>query len=367
MSAPDPAAVGAPDAGSVQRVLVAADFAKQGVRSAAETEILPWLRERVRRVDVEGDLRAFGQARAALDERAAHDDVPDLMVVLGGDGAILGAVRAFAEHPVPTVGINFGRVGFLASTPANHWKLALAGILAGEGVLEPRMRLEARVERRHGVPVRAVALNDAVVLRGAAQGMLSAALHVDGGWMADYRADGLIVATPSGSTAHSLSAGGPILFPSMLGLVVTPICPQGLSYRPIVLAPDSRLEVHVKATTGLTTVAVDGQGFFPLGQGDRVQLRRHPEAYPLLAWAKLDPYRRLRERLGWSGQLHPEPAAVPAAETDTGAGGVLRASSRGRRAGQALGPPGSQRRSSARTWTIPHAPFFVGERNARGD
>jgi NAD+ kinase len=112
----------------------------------------------------------------------------------------------------------------------------------------------------------------------------------------------------------------------MLALVVTPICPQGLSYRPLVLHPDSRLEVSVTASAGITTLVVDGQGFFPMRQGDSVRLARHPVAYPLLAWAALDPYRRMRERLGWSGLVAPDEqteSIYGEPTTDDGVGGVL--------------------------------------------
>lgn len=289
----------APKAGSVQRVLVAADLAKQGVREC-NRELTPWLEERVQHVELVGDVSAFVEQRAAMTRAQADANVPDLVVVLGGDGAILGAVRAFADNPRPTIGINFGRVGFLASTPASDWREALSGVLAGEGVVEPRMRLEAELVAKDGVRTRAIALNEVLVARGAAPGMLSLAVSVDGDWVADYRADGLIVATPSGSTAHSLSAGGPILFPSMLGLIVTPVCPQGLSYRPIVLHPDSRLELRLTESSGEILVAVDGQAFLPLVEGDLIQVRRHAQQYPLIAWARLDPYRRLRDRLGWN-------------------------------------------------------------------
>ena len=309
MSSPRPSApagaAAAPAAGSVRRVLVVADRSKVGVRETL-VELEPWLEGRVDEVRSEGDVRRFCRAREAQGPEAGRADLPDLVVVLGGDGAILGAVRAFAETPVPTLGVNFGRVGFLASTPASQWREVLGGVLAGEGAIEPRMRLAARLERGDAAPVRSLCLNDVVASRGPHQGMLTMGLSVGGEWVADYRADGLIVATPSGSTAHSLSAGGPILFPSMLGLVVTPICPQGLSYRPIVLHPDSELELVVKESSGVTTLAVDGQGFHEMHRGDRVFVGRHPVPYPLLAWADLDPYRRLRERLGWSGRLAPE-------------------------------------------------------------
>jgi len=293
----------APKRGGVQRALVVADLEKAGVREIRQS-VLDWLAARVTRVEFEGDLRGFLRRRALeVHERGAAE--PDLVVVLGGDGAILAAVRAFAHRPVPTVGINFGRVGFLASTPASRWEEVLHGILDGQGVLEPRMRLTARMKSHDGEDVAAIALNDVVLQRSVTQGMLTVALHVDGEWVTDYRADGLIVATPSGSTAHSLSAGGPILIPSMFGLVVTAICPQGLANRPLVLHPDAKIELAIRSTGGLTTLVVDGQGYAPMRQGDSVFVERHPIAYPLLGWAKLDPYRRLRERLGWSGTVEP--------------------------------------------------------------
>ena len=231
------------------------------------------------------------------------------MVVLGGDGAILGGVRAFARDPVPTLGINFGRVGFLASTPASQWRESLSSVLGGEGLLDPRMRLAATIHRADGSESSVTALNDLVASRAAQQSMMVLGLQVENEWVTDYRADGLIIATPSGSTAHSLSAGGPILSPSMSCLVVTPICPQGLSYRPIVLHQDSRLQLVVKQSSGVLSLAVDGQGFYEVNQGDRIEITRHPVPYPLLGWRELDPYRRLRERLGWSGLIAPDVAA----------------------------------------------------------
>jgi NAD+ kinase len=119
----------------------------------------------------------------------------------------------------------------------------------------------------------------------------------------DYRADGLIIATPSGSTAYSLAAGGPVLAPTLEALVVTPVCPHSLSHRPIVLGPDAELKLVLKRSSGIATLVVDGQGFYPLQQGDEVRLKRHPVPFPLLVQPGLDPYRRLRDRLGWKGSI----------------------------------------------------------------
>jgi NAD+ kinase len=287
--------------GRVRRVLV---LAHSGKPRASELllSVEPWLRERVERVDVESDVIAFTEAQEQRLEHGGSEDPPDLVVVLGGDGAILSAVRAFRATPVPTLGINLGSVGFLASTPVSRWEQVLEDVLAGCGVIEPRMRLRVSLESDEGV-CRTVALNDAVCSRGADDPMLRLALSVGDSWVTDYRSDGLILASPSGSTAYSLSAGGPILAPSMLGVVVTPICSQALANRPIVLHPDSELHLSLVGPDAEADVVVDGLRFGCLRSGHRLTVTRHPQAFPLLTLPGLDPYRRLRERLGWSGAV----------------------------------------------------------------
>jgi len=288
---------------AVRSVAVFADESKSGVRELVG-ELAPLLERRCEEVVVHRDLRR--QCKRLVARPLPELEHPDLVVVLGGDGSMLTVVRAFAEHPVPTLGINFGRVGFLASVVVDDWKLAIEEVLGGEAVIEPRMRLAATLPKHNGEEGRAVALNDLVVQRGAAQGMMTLSLHDGGRWVSDYRADGLIVASPSGSTAHSLAAGGPILAPSMRGLVVTPISPQSLSHRPMVVHPESQLEIRVQESHGLVTLAVDGHGFYPMQAGDRLAIGQHPELYPLLARPNSDPYERIRERLGWRGTFEPE-------------------------------------------------------------
>ncbi len=282
----------------IRRVLVLANYEKAAVRELA-AELEPWLASRVDSVRLEADILAFCRAREEAPKKRRESF--DLVVVLGGDGAILGAVRAFAEDPVPTLGINLGRVGFLASIPAKRWRVTLESVLEGGGVLEHRVRLRARWRSAGGAQESGVALNDLVLLRGARHGMLTLALRVGSTWVTDYRADGVIVATPSGSTAYSLSAGGPILEPSVDALVVTPIGSQGLANRPIVLPGTAELSLEVVASSGETTLAIDGQTYHPLKKGDVVEVASHPDTYPLYALPDLDPYRRLRERLGWGG------------------------------------------------------------------
>jgi len=274
---------------------------KSVVRDFLE-ELVPWLSLRMRNVQVE----PLAEFKARYDEETAKSGKPlspDLVIVLGGDGAMLTVVRVLCAFPVPTLGINFGRVGFLAATPVSHWRETVAGVLAGEGVVEPRMRLSFELVSRRGPSASGTALNDVIVNRAAHQRMLTVSLTVGDTWVTDYRADGVIIATPSGSTAYSLSSGGPIVLPGVGAMLVTPICPQGLASRPIVLRPDEQLSVELSYASGITTLVADGQSYHPMETGDRVLLRRHPVPYPLLAMPELDPYRRLRERLGWAQQL----------------------------------------------------------------
>jgi NAD+ kinase len=297
-----------PEPAVIESVLVLAHADKPSAR-ALIAELEPWLRARVRRVEVRADVAAFREERAAALAAGRAGPRPELVVVLGGDGAILGAVHAFEDAPVPTLGINLGQVGFLAATPAAAWREALAACLAGEAIEEPRLRLEA-LWNSGGDVQRALALNEVVLQRSSHGGMIQAALWADAHWVTNYRADGVIVATPSGSTAYSLSAGGPILETSLEAIVVTPICPQGLSNRPLVLPSGVELTLAVEASSGTPTLAIDGHDFHRLAEGDTVTLRRHPVPVPLLWMRGMDPYRRLRERLGWRGSLDPASGPV---------------------------------------------------------
>ncbi len=303
---------------ALKSVLLVRDPNKPGVDELL-SELEPWLTERAERVELESDVRDLRQRAVEHGAPHASDGGPfDLVIVLGGDGTLLGAVMAFAEAPVPMVGINFGRVGFLAATPASRWRETLESVIAGNARVEERHRL--KVSWMHaGKERRSVALNDLVLQRGSYQGMLTVSLRVGEDWVTNYRADGLIVATPSGSTGYSLSAGGPILAPAVEGILVTPICSQGLANRPIVLPPSCDLTLRVKASSGITTLAIDGQTYHPLTQGVTVSVCSHPVPFPLVAMPDLDPYRRLRSRLGWRGSLEPDVFGDTAGQGETDA------------------------------------------------
>jgi NAD+ kinase len=302
-SGPAPARPDSLGVGVVRRVLVAAHSAKEQAGRLLG-ELVPWLERRGVEVVAEEDLWSFASARERRRARGERDEgpAPDLVVVLGGDGAILSAARAYRDDPVPLLGINFGRVGFLAATPITRWEQTLESVREGQALVEPRMRLLVRFRTAAG-ELTAVALNDVVVSRAPEESMLQIGLDLGGDWVTDYRADGLILATPSGSTAYSLSAGGPILAPSMLAIVATPICSQALANRPLVLHPESALRVRLTSPGQRADIVVDGQRFGVLAPGEELLLTRHPEPFPLISMPDLDPWRRLRERLGWSGDI----------------------------------------------------------------
>jgi NAD+ kinase len=284
-------------AGSLRQILVLADTRKSEVLTELG-EVHTWLEGHGLGVQIEENVRAFSQAFAGPD-RSFSGPRPDLIVVLGGDGSVLAAARVFAEEPVPVVGIKFGQLGFLAHVEARAWRDGLGDVLAGRAEWEDRMMLEAVGDEG----LSAVALNDLVLSRGDTHGLLTLRLEVGTEVVTDYRADGLIFATPSGSTAYSLAAGGPVMDPSMNGFVVTPIAAHSLSNRPLVLDPMLEASVCVSDAAGPVSLVVDGHPLAALEQGARLTIKRHRNTYPLLAPAGATPWRRLRERLGWRGSF----------------------------------------------------------------
>jgi NAD+ kinase len=209
-----------------------------------------------------------GVAREVLGREA------DLLVVLGGDGTLLGMARAVDDRTVPILGINLGTLGFLVEVPVDQMELALARAIAGELAVEPRMRLVVRLLRGGREERRWHALNDAVVIKRAPERIVDLEARADGQLVATYPADGLIVATPTGSTAYALSAGGPILYPTLGAFVLAPICPHTLSNRPVVLPDSFEIEIRVRASDHDATLTVDGQESSMVGPDDSIRVRR---------------------------------------------------------------------------------------------
>ncbi|MDP3761067.1 MAG: NAD kinase [Ramlibacter sp.] len=223
----------------------------------------------------------------------------DLVLVVGGDGTMLGIGRQLAQYGVPLIGINQGRLGFITDIPMDHYRATLTPMLRGEYEEDHRSLMHARVVRDGHCVFDALAMNDVVVNRGATSGMVELRVEVDGHFVANQRADGLIIATPTGSTAYSLSAGGPLLHPSTPGWVLVPIAPHTLSNRPIVL-PDSS-EVAIVVVSGRDASAnFDMQSLASLLHGDRISVRRSQHGVRFLhprGWTYFD---TLRKKLHWN-------------------------------------------------------------------
>ena len=264
---------------------------------AAVRDLAKWLAERGVRACFETDAAAaigeVGVSRAAMVREA------DLLIVLGGDGTLLSVVRALEERAVPILGINLGTLGFLVEVSVDEMHEALARALDGKMTIEPRMRLAVRLLRGGRELRRWLALNDAVITKGASARIVDLEARADGQLVTTYHADGLIVSTPTGSTAYTLSAGGPILLPGVPSMVLTPICPHALTQRPLVLPDSAVIEVIVHPRGGEVQLAIDGQEGAPLQEGDLVEVRRSEHPALLLVSPAHSRFEVLRSKLRW--------------------------------------------------------------------
>ena len=221
------------------------------------------------------------------------------VIVIGGDGTMLGIARRLAGYKIPLIGINQGRLGFITDIPIERMLPALGEILSGKAKAEERTLLEARVVR-DGVQIHcSVAVNDVVVARGTGAGMAELKVTVDGAFMYNQRSDGLIISTPTGSTAYALSAGGPLLHPTLAGIVLVPIAPHALSNRPIVVPDTSDIVVEIVNGRDIS-VNFDMQTFTSLQHGDQIVISRSPNTITFLHPEGWSYYHTLREKLHWN-------------------------------------------------------------------
>jgi NAD+ kinase len=243
-------------------------------------------------------LEHKGVAVAGGEEDAAR--TADLMVVLGGDGTLIHAARLLAGRRVPILGVNMGSLGFLTEVPQSELYAALEQVLAGHAVASERMKLRVNLFRGASTTpaVDAQVLNDAVIGKGALAKMAELDVRCSGDWVATYKADGIIVATPTGSTAYSLAANGPIVFPTMQGMVITPISPHTLTQRPIVVPDETEVEILL-ANDSEVFLTLDGQKGLRLERGDRVRVRAAPDRVLLVRNPRIDFFGILRAKLRW--------------------------------------------------------------------
>ena len=226
----------------------------------------------------------------------------DLAFVFGGDGTILSASRRLNGKQIPLIGVHLGRFGFLADLTTREISDSLEKIFAGEYVISQRMLLTCKVIRSKQVINETLGLNDAVISRTSLSRLISIKLYVNEKTVTTYSSDGLIVSTPSGSTAHSLSAGGPIVTPDMEAFLITPICPHTLSNRPLVVSGDSKIEMEQISVSKGVGLTVDGQVYFDVKVGDRIVIEKAENKLQLIDIQTRTFYDVLREKLNWRGQ-----------------------------------------------------------------
>jgi len=225
-----------------------------------------------------------------------------LCVVVGGDGTLLSAARSIAAHPVPILGINLGGLGFMAETAPAEAASALKEILEGRFDISQRMTLDVTL-LRHARPVaRQSVLNDVVITKSALARIIDLRVSIDRQMLTVYRADGLIVSTPTGSTAYSLSAGGPIIHPEMAALLICPICPHTLTMRPVVVPAAAKVEVTLQTGDSEVYLTLDGQVGHPLRAGDRVRVRQGAIPVLMVRSRRRNYFEVLRRKLRWGGR-----------------------------------------------------------------
>jgi len=262
--------------------------------------IVDFLRENGYRPVLEADTASYvevdGVDAMTVEEFGA---LASAAIVIGGDGTMLGIARRLAHYKVPLIGINQGRLGFITDIPIERMLPALAEILSGKAKTEERRLLEARVVRGGAEIHCSVAVNDVVVARGSGAGMAELKVTVDGAFMYNQRSDGLIISTPTGSTAYALSAGGPLLHPTLAGIVLVPIAPHALSNRPIVVPDTSDIVVEIVNGRDIS-VNFDMQTFTSLQHGDQIMISRSPNTITFLHPEGWSYYNTLREKLHWN-------------------------------------------------------------------
>lgn len=258
--------------------------------------LVPWLKEKGKRVLVEAGLARLGGRSCSKNEMARR---ADLIVVLGGDGTLLSIARLVERPDVPILGVNLGGLGFITEVAIDELETVLAKTLAGDFSVEKRMTLEIQVQSKRRTTKRFRVLNDAVITKGARARIIDLETYVGKEYLCTYRADGLIISTPTGSTAYSLAAGGPILYPSLGAIVLSPICPHTLTNRPIVVSSKSTIRVSLRSSGDTVFLSPDGQQGVLLNNGDVVEVRDYKAPISLVKAPSRSYFEVLRTKLKW--------------------------------------------------------------------
>lgn len=260
--------------------------------------LLDWLAER----NIAAFLDQETAACLANCKGEPREDLPksiDMLIVLGGDGTLLAAARLSAVRNIPILPVNLGALGFLTSVTLDDMYPVLEQALRGEARFSERVMLESRVIRDGKTFHHARALNDAVLNKAALARIVDLQLHVDGEFVCNYKADGLIISTPTGSTAYSLAAGGPIVYPIVSAFIITPICPHTLTNRPLVIRDSAQIDVEFRGGDAPIYLTLDGQVGVELAPGDLVSLAALPERLRLVRPRQKSYFSVLRDKLKW--------------------------------------------------------------------
>jgi NAD+ kinase len=260
-------------------------------------ELLPWLRKKGCDVYVDNDT-----ASALHIEGYQRSQIPamvDFVVVLGGDGTMLSVARLIGEKGIPILGVNIGGLGFLTTVHKEDIFEILEKVIGGQCSVEERMMLTACVLRHSECIAEYLVVNDVVVNKGALARIIDLETYIDNDYIATFKADGLIVATPTGSTAYALSAGGPIVYPTLSSIILAPICPHTLTNRPIVLPDDVHVDIILKSMNEDVFLTIDGQVGFSLRQNDMVQVRKSAFTARFFIPCERDYFSILRTKLKW--------------------------------------------------------------------
>ena len=262
------------------------------------SELVKWLRDK-------GTEPLMDQETASLIEITSpysRQDIAALsefVIVLGGDGTLLSVARLIGARGTPILGVNLGSLGFLTEVTLDEMYLLLEDILSGKMIIDERGMLEAAIRREGQEIARYTVLNDVVINKGARARMILMETRVDGRLLNTYRADGLIISTPTGSTAYSLSAGGPIVYPTVGAVIISPICPHTLTNRPIVVPDDAAIEVTLRTEDEDVLVTLDGQEGHQIKFMDTVAIKKIKGTIKLILSPKKDYYQILRQKLRW--------------------------------------------------------------------
>ncbi len=267
---------------------------------AIVTSVVDWLQKHEIEAVLEEKLAEHVRSNCRSFPLSDPPSTADLMIVLGGDGTLLSVARAMRAGQIPVLGVNLGSLGFLTDIALPQIFPALESVLAGEYTIEPRMMLSVELVRKGDVVAQNLVLNDVVITMGAIARIIEIGLEIDNQVVALVRADGIIVATPTGSTAYSLAAGGPILYPGIGSMLLTPICPHTLTHRPVVIADSSMVELTLLSEIGEVYATFDGQISEAVHRGDTVRVRKSRSTAKLVSLKGTNYFQVLRHKLRWA-------------------------------------------------------------------